>query len=139
VAGPVAVLENAALSVTTYGQASGLRPGKLDNRLAGGSRELRGEWFSLQMRDGTVLNASAMRVEGQLSCESLAGNAGAARASERYAGQALHAVLRDSGNYVRQELALEPAHWSADAAVPVSLKPFEVQVWDLQPLQRAPP
>jgi hypothetical protein len=27
----------------------------------------------------------------------------------------------------------EPAHWSADVAVPVSLKPFEVQVWDLQP------
>ena len=27
----------------------------------------------------------------------------------------------------------EPAHWSADAVVPVSLKPFEVQLWDLQP------
>jgi hypothetical protein len=27
----------------------------------------------------------------------------------------------------------EPAHWSADAAVTLSLKPFEVQVWDLQP------
>jgi len=123
VAGPVAVLENAALSVATHGQAAGLQPEKLDNRLAGGSRELRGEWFSLQLRDGTVLNASAMQVESQLSCESLAGNAGASRASERYAGRALHAVLRDphsglrvdwrlvlrdSGNYVRQEIALEP-------------------------------
>ena len=124
VAGSVAVLENAALSVTTHGQTSGLRPGKLDNRLAGGSRELRGEWFTLQLRDGTVLNASAMQVDGRLACESLAGVSGASRASERYAGQVLHAVLRDprsglrvdwrlvlrdSGNYLRQEIALEPA------------------------------
>jgi hypothetical protein len=119
-----AVLENAALRLSSDGQAAGPRPGKLDNRFADGSRELRGEWFTLQLRDGTVLKASAMQMEGRPACESLAAAADASRASERYAGQALHAVLRDprtglrvdwrlvlrdSGNYVRQEVVLEPA------------------------------
>lgn len=123
--GAVATLADSALRLDiSLAGGAGPRPNRLDNSLAGTSRALAGELFELKLRDGSVLAASAMKPAAPPECEPLAAEPTASREALRHAGWALHArladprsgllvdwrlVLRDSGNYVRQELKLEPS------------------------------
>ncbi len=120
--GPVwAALENDALGIELSDAGGQLHWRQFDNRLASTHQAPGGELFSLQLRDGRSIRASDMQLEGEVHCAPLAANAGAARAAARYAGQSLHALLRDatsglsvdwrlelrdSGLYVRQEVRL---------------------------------
>ena len=122
VTGELAALENSALRIAVTTRDGQLRPLGFDNRFKGVQHALSGEMFSIQLRDGSRTAASAMHVEGRLSCERLDAQPAAPREAARHAGTFLHAVLRDdrvgllidwrltlrdSSNYVRQEIQLK--------------------------------
>ncbi|MGH9520584.1 MAG: enterotoxin, partial [Terriglobales bacterium] len=98
------------------------------------------EPFAIQMQDGRVYLASEMKLAGEARTRELAGDAGAARMAERLKGEevtiplesadgALRAewrvVMRDGGNYVREELTLTAV--GKDAAI------GRVQLIDVSP------
>jgi hypothetical protein len=77
--------------------------------------------FGILLKDGTILDASSLRVAGQPAMEMLTPSAGAARAAERLAGWQFSLpltdatgklrviwtlVLRDGGNYIRQTVTI---------------------------------
>ena len=120
--GELAALENSALRIAVTTRDGHLRPLSFDNRFNDDRHALSGEFFSIQLRDGTLTAASAMRVDGAVSCERLDARPAAPREAARHAGTFLHAVLRDdrigllidwrltlrdSSNYVRQEIQLK--------------------------------
>jgi hypothetical protein len=124
VSGAAATLANSALRLEINLAGKGPAPGKLENALADTSSALPGELFELRLRDGRVIAASALDPESPAVCESVAADVSASRVALRHAGLALHArlrdpgsgllvdwrlVLRDSGNYARQEIDLRPA------------------------------
>jgi hypothetical protein len=123
--GASATLENAALRFSVSLQGSRLRPGQFDNRLTGAAHPLPGELFSLEFRDGRRLAASAIPIAGHISCGRLPADPGAVRGALRHPGAELaatlvdeatgmllewHLILRDSGNYVREEIKFKPTH-----------------------------
>ena len=116
-------LENAALRFEATTDGGALRPAALDNRFTGSAHALSGELFRYKTRGGELRAASALRLEAAPACETLGAKPGASRAAERVGGMALHArlrdeatgivvdwrmLLRDGGDYVREELRLEP-------------------------------
>ena len=125
-------LENGALRFAIAVERTGLRPAAFDNRITGASHALAGELFQLKLRDGSLLAASTMHVNERIACERLMAEPAAARGAARRDGFALRAslrdehsglivewrlVLRDSGNYVREEIQLKPARDLEVAAV----------------------
>lgn len=125
-------LENGALRFVIAVERAGLRPAAFDNRVTGAAHALAGELFQLKLRDGSPLAASTMHVNERIACERLSAEPAAARGVARHAGFALHAslrdqrtglliewrlILRDSGNYVREEIQLKPVHDLDVAAV----------------------
>lgn len=116
-------LANAALHFSLETMDGGrLLPASLDNGFTQARHALRGELFSVTPRGAERVPASAFRLEQPVACGAVAATPGAARAAERQAGVALtarlvdealglhatwRAVLRDGGNYVREELRLE--------------------------------
>jgi len=115
-----AELGNAALRYAVENDDGALKPRAFDNRYDGMAHALDGELFTLALRDKTNLPASRFRLQGKLACMALKAEPKSARAADRYAGAALkadlvdattglsvrwRAVLRDGGNYLRQEFA----------------------------------
>jgi hypothetical protein len=118
-------LENSALQFSVAAGDGRLRPQAFENRLAVGGHGLAGELFVLKLRNGNRLAASAMHVAGALRCDQLQAMPAASRAADQRAGVVLSArlqdegtgmtvdwrlILHDSGNYVREEIQLKPAH-----------------------------
>lgn len=77
--------------------------------------------FGILLKDGTILDAASLRVDGQPAMEMVTPNASAARAAERLAGWQFTLpltdatgkirvtwtlVLRDEGNYIRQAVTI---------------------------------
>jgi hypothetical protein len=119
-----ATLDNAALRLVVALQGVGVHPQNFDNRLTGAAHVLAGELYSLQLRDGRRLDASSMRLVGQIACRPMAAVPAAVRASAQRAGMQLAAtfrdedsgllvewrlILHDAGNYVREEIQLKAA------------------------------
>ncbi len=119
----VGQLENAALRFALSARQERLRPQAFDNRFTAAAHALTGELFSLKLRNGDVVAASSLHLQGVLACERIAAQPKAARAAVQRDGLALHArlrdeasgvlvdwraVLRDGGNYVREEVRLQP-------------------------------
>lgn len=117
-------LGNAALRFRVGLRSGALRPEALDNRLTGAPHLLAGELFAVTPRGAPKLTSGEFELTTALACESLAGKSDAARPAERKSGRILSAgllerrsglrvrwsaVLRDGGNYVRQQLVLESA------------------------------
>ncbi len=122
--GNSATLENAALRFSVAIQGAALHPRSFDNRLSGVGHPLTGELYSLNFRDGSLLNAGSMQVVGRVACSRLSAVPAAVRGSARRAGVQLKAtlqdarsgltldwrlILRDGGNYIREEIQLKPA------------------------------
>ena len=120
-----ATLENAALRFSLGIQDARLQPQNFDNRLSRAVHPLAGELYSLEFRDGRRLAASAMRLTSPVSCNQLRAAPAAVRGAARRAGAELRAtlkdertglllewrlILRDSSNYVREEIQLKPTH-----------------------------
>ena len=118
-----ATLENAALRFSVAIQDARLQPQNFDNRLTGAVHSMAGELYTLEFRDGRRLAANAMRIAGRISCDRLPADPAAVRGAARRAGVELSAtlrdersglqlewrlLLRDSGNYVREEIQLKP-------------------------------
>ena len=97
--------------------------GSLHNGFTNADRALRGEPFSVTLRDKTRIGANEFH-RGGAACERIAGRQDAARAADRRDGVALvatfthagtglrvtwRAVLRDGANYVREEMRFESA------------------------------
>ena len=117
-----AQLSNAALRFAVKRDGAALRPATLDNGFTGAAHTLDGELFSVLPRGTAPLDASGFEVAGKLRCSRIAGADKAARAADRRTGVALdarlvdarsglavawRAVLRDGGNYVREEFTFE--------------------------------
>jgi hypothetical protein len=100
-----------------------------------------GEAFSLKLRDGRVVVASAMKLVSPPAEDALQANATASRAAEHLAGKrlcadleldrpalAVHwcAILRDGTNYLRQEITLKAGAQAVDLAE-VRLFDFKAQ------------
>ena len=97
--------------------------GSLHNGFTNADRALKGEPFSVTLRDKTRIGANEFH-RGGAACERIAGHPDAARAADRRDGVALvatfmhtgtglrvtwRAVLRDGANYVREEMRFESA------------------------------
>jgi len=115
-------LYNDTLSATWRLDGAALRGVSATDAVTGDVLRLPDSPFSLVLADGTVLDAAALRVVRAPSPEAIVPRPEASRAAERYAGQALVAVLedpagrlratwratlRDGSRYVRQEVVLE--------------------------------
>ena len=115
-------LHNRALRFRVLVQSSTLHPASLDNRLTDTSHPLVGELFTITPRGAARLPSSDFAVIGSMRCQSLIGNAAAARPAEQRSGVRLVAellerrsglrahwsvILRDDSNYVRQDVTLE--------------------------------
>ncbi len=96
-----------------------------------GARLTPGEGFSIQLRDGRVINGSQMKVNAGPQEELVVSDPGASRAATRVAGQkwcgdlsaednsltvTWCAVLRDGANYLRQEVTLKAGAQPVDIA-----------------------
>ncbi|MGH9594315.1 MAG: hypothetical protein ACRD5L_14580, partial [Bryobacteraceae bacterium] len=99
--------------------------------LASGAKLAPGEVFSLKLRDGRVIAASAMKLSTGPVEEAVTPIPAASRAAERVAGRRLCAdlrttdnslsvrwcaVLREGANYLRQEVTLKAASQPVDIA-----------------------
>ena len=119
-----AALDNLALRLSVVIGNAQLRLQDFDNRLSGVVHPLAGELYTLTLRDGTRLATSAMHIADRVTCEHMPAERSAARGAARHAGVVLRAtlqdertgllvkwrlILRDSGNYVREEIQLKPA------------------------------
>ncbi|MBN8884776.1 MAG: enterotoxin [Rudaea sp.] len=115
-------LANAALRFAVTNESGALRLLAFDNRFDGTAHKLEGELFTLVLRDKTVVSASRFKLQGKLACIALKAEPKSSRAASRFAGVALkadlidaatgltvhwQAVLRDGGNYFRQEFAFD--------------------------------
>ncbi|MGB8377777.1 MAG: enterotoxin, partial [Rhodanobacteraceae bacterium] len=115
-------LANGTLRFAITDDNGGLHPTAFDNRFTSAKHALKGELFSLLLRDGKSIDASRFRLEGALACSAIAAKPDAARRADRLAGIALtaslvdpatglhvawRALLRDGTSYVREDLRLE--------------------------------
>ncbi|MBO9662395.1 enterotoxin [Dokdonella sp.] len=115
-------LDNAALRYAVARDDGALEPQAFDNRLDATKHALDGGLFALVLRDKSAVPSSRFKLRGKLACVALAAEPKSSRAAERFAGAALkadllddatglsvhwRAVLRDGGNYVRQEFAFD--------------------------------
>lgn len=115
-------LANAALRFAFTNESGTLKPLAFDNRFDGTANKLEGELFALVLRDKTAVPASRFKLQGKLACIALKTEPKSSRAASRFAGVALkadlidaatsltvrwQAVLRDGGNYFRQEFAFD--------------------------------
>ena len=118
-----AELGNGALRYAVAADDGTLRPRAFDNRLDHGAHALDGELFELALRDKSTIPASRFKLQGKLACAALKAEPKASRAADRYPGTMLkaelldeasgitlhwRALLRDGGNYVRQEFSFAP-------------------------------
>jgi hypothetical protein len=107
--------------LTTRG--SRLSPTAFDNGFTKTTHPLKGELFSVTLRDKTRIGSDQFRLQ-TLDCERVEGHPDAARAAERRSGMMLtaslmnaatglhitwQAVLRDGANYLREEMRFESA------------------------------
>ncbi len=118
-----ATLGNQALRFALTTRGSRLAPTAFDNGFTKTAHPLKGELFSVTLRDKTRIGSNQFLLQ-TLDCEKIEGHADAARAAERRSGMALtasltnvasglhvtwRAVLRDGANYVREEMRFESA------------------------------
>ncbi|MFI5110772.1 MAG: enterotoxin [Terriglobales bacterium] len=119
--GAVLTLSNQTMKAqwsVANGQLTGL---KLVVRRTGAEVSLPRDPFNYAFKNGTSIRASDMTIADGPQIEALPSNPGASRAAEHFAGQAIllrledpkkrvsivwRAVLRNSSNYVRQEITL---------------------------------
>ena len=116
-----ASLRNKAIGFGLSTFSSIATPGSLYNGFTSNTLELKGETFSVTLRDKTRIGASEFR-RSWVECEHIAGRPDAARAADRRDGVALvstfthagtglrvtwRAVLRDGANYMREEMRFE--------------------------------
>ncbi|MBW8758596.1 MAG: enterotoxin [Burkholderiales bacterium] len=114
-------LRNAALAFRFTTRDGGLRPVAIDNELTHARHPLKGELFTVTLRDKRRIAASEFRIERDVECRMFPGHADAVRAAERRNGATCvvelrdaasgldvtwSATLRDGSNYVREELHL---------------------------------
>ncbi|MGW8257803.1 MAG: hypothetical protein ACWGMZ_09995 [Thermoguttaceae bacterium] len=114
-------LENALISMSWKTSGGKLRPGAIVDLIDKKTVSLGKEAFSIVLSDGRVLRASDFRLLMSPQVEDISARARALRIAERCAGKRIvatlvspggslrvqwQAVLRDGGNYVRQELVL---------------------------------
>ena len=115
-------LVNRALHFEVDVFGGGLRPADLRDRWSRTKGDLRGELFTLTLRDKQRIAASEFHIDGEIQRSRVEGRPDAARAAERQGGYAYtatlrhaatglratwRATLRDGSNYVRTELHLE--------------------------------
>jgi hypothetical protein len=115
-------LENAVLRAAWRTAQGRLQPGAILDRLLGHTVGGGGELFTIVLRGGKTIPASALKLLAPPRDEELPANAQAVRASGRLAGKCIsatlatedgnvqvqwRAILRDGDNYVRQELSLQ--------------------------------
>jgi len=111
---------------------------QLVDRASGGTLALSPDVFSLLLRDGTVVNASALRVRAAPQIETLGAEPRAARLAQSLAGRQIvveledtdrrfsatwRALLRDGSHYLRQEVELR------SLAAPLAIE--EIHLLDL--------
>ena len=121
-AGPDAELQDAVLRFAFTTRDGALRPLAFDNGFTHAPHPLRGELFTVTLRDKRRLPASEFEIVHIDQCRHVDARPGAVRAAERLAGEAFavqlrhkatglqatwRAVLRGGTNYVREELRLE--------------------------------
>ena len=121
-AGPDAELQDAALRFAFTTRGGALRPLAFDNGFTRAPRPLRGELFTVTMRDKRRIPASQFEIVHVDRCRHVDPTPGAVRAAERLAGESVvvqlrhpatglratwRAVLRGGTNYVREEVRLE--------------------------------
>ena len=119
-----AALSNAALRFAVRIDDRHLLPAAFDNGITREPRALSGELFTVTPRESAAVGAARFVLAAPPACSAIAAQAGAARAAERRAGQALdaeltdsatgltvhwRALLRDGTSYVREELTFEAA------------------------------
>jgi hypothetical protein len=122
--GHVVTLANKAISQSWTTGGGHLRPGAVVDELAGRSVSAPAEAFTLVLRDGKAIRASAMKIIAPVAEEALPVNPQASRLADRIPGRQVkatletpdaslrvdwRAMLRDGGNYVRQEIVIRPA------------------------------
>jgi hypothetical protein len=115
-------LRNRALAFEVDMLGGAATPANFDDFWTHAKHALRGELFTLTLRDKRRIAASEFRIEGNVQHDRIEGRPEAARAAERRGGDAftvrlvhratglhatLRAALRDGANYVRTELRLE--------------------------------
>lgn len=120
----VGQLDNSALRFSVTAKDDSLRPLAFDNRFTAAVHDLTGELFTMKRRDGDAMPASRIHLDGRVACETITAQPLASRAAVQGGGVALHAilrdpasgltvqwraVLRDGGNYVREEVRLMPS------------------------------
>jgi len=118
-----ATLGNQALRFVLTTRGSRLAPTAFDNGFTKTTHPLKGELFSVTLRDKTRIGSDQFRLQ-TLDCERIEEHPDAARAAERRSGMMLtasltnaatglhvtwRAVLRDGANYVREEMRFESA------------------------------
>ena len=116
------VLLNRALIFEFNTGGGALRPADFRDRWSQAKGGLRGELFTLTLRDKQRIVASEFQIEGEVERRRVEGRPESARAAERQGGYAYtatlrhaatglratwRATLRDGANYVRTELRLE--------------------------------
>ncbi len=133
-------LSNDAVGFSIDSRSASLRPVALENRFLVRTTPLQGEIFTVTLRaDKSKRLASQFRLDGALACRPIEPIPAAARAADRHAGQSLEArlsdpvsglqvrwraLLRDGGNYVREEvelLASRDADLSAVSLIEIDL------------------
>ena len=116
-------LANSALRFAVAAQDGELTPAAFDNRYTASPHALSGNLFALNWRDKTKAPL-ILHLDGKLACTALKPERNSARAADRVAGVALdakladaasglrlhwRALLRDGGNYVREQFTFEGA------------------------------
>ena len=114
-------LRNEAIGFDLSTSSSVATPGSLHNGFTNSTHPMKGEPFSVTLRDKTRIGASEFR-RSPVECERIAGRPDAARAADRRDGVALvatfahtgsglrvtwRAVLRDGADYLREEMRFE--------------------------------
>jgi len=117
-------LFNEAIAESWIASSGHLRPASLLDKVNNLPLSAPEEAFVLKLRNGRTIKASGMKVVGTIITESIPANPGASRLAERIHGQQVkallettdkslrvewRAMLRDGGNYIRQEIAIKPA------------------------------
>jgi len=118
-AGGVLILANDVLSAAWRHDGGSLRGMVVTNAVTGNALRLSDSIFSIVLADGSVLDASTLRIADPPHSVALAADPRASRAAERLAGRAIvarledsngrlratwRAVLRDGSRYIRQEV-----------------------------------
>jgi hypothetical protein len=120
--GSTASIGNRAIEAVWRIQTDKLKPASMRNRLAGTAIPVAPELFTLVLADGSAVNASSMRGLGSPRVETLVPDPRASRLADRIGGRqiaadfegpggvriAWRAILRDGGNYLRQQVTFIP-------------------------------